>query len=329
MLTAAQQETRRHGVGSSDIGAVAGLSPYARPLDVWLVKRGLATVEESEAMRLGTALEPVIAGLYKREHVGPREILAAPGDVWRGTTDGTLAHPSEPWALATPDRVVCASDDPSVLPDPRAARLVEIKTVAWRSAHHWGEAHDEVPPWYRAQIEWQMLVTGVGVCDLAALIGGAELRVYRIERDPELAGMLLDIGRRFWRHVEEGSEPPVDGSESWRRHLEARFPRAAGGLLTATSDVEEIAARLASARAARAAAEAAEEIAANELRAAIGDAEGIEGRGWRATWKAPKAGAPRWKDIATALGAGDRPELVAQHTAAPSRRFLFTERTVQ
>ena len=326
MLTDAQKAKRRSGVGSSDIGAVAGLSPYARPIDVWLVKRGLAEVPETDAMRLGTALEPVIADLYAREHVGAQEILAAPGDVWRGTTDGTLAHPAEPWALATPDRVVCASDDPSVMPDPRAARLVEIKSVAWRSAHHWGEAHDDVPPWYRAQIEWQMLVTGVGVCDLAALIGGAELRVYRIERDPELAAMLFDVGRAFWRRVERGEEPPVDESESWRRHLEARFPRAAAGLLTATREAEEIAARLADARARRAAAEADEERAANELRAAIGDAEGIAGAGWKATWKAPAKGVPAWKSIAMELGAEGQPELVARHTAAPSRRFTFTDR---
>ena len=39
MLTAEQIELRKTGVGSSDIGAVAGLSPYASPLDVWLQNR--------------------------------------------------------------------------------------------------------------------------------------------------------------------------------------------------------------------------------------------------------------------------------------------------
>lgn len=319
MLTDAQKAVRRGGLGSSDIGAVAGLSPYARPIDVWLVKRGLAEVPETAPMRLGTALEPVIAGLYAREHLAPREILAAPGDVWHGTTDGTLAHPAEPWALATPDRVVCAGTMEIGI-----ARLVEIKSVGWRSARHWGTEHDDVPAWYRAQIAWQMAVTGVGTCDLAALIGGEELRVYRIERDAELEAMLLDVGRAFWRRVERGEEPPVDESESWRRHLEARFPRAAAGLLTATREAEEIAARLADARARRAAAEADEERAANELRAAIGDAEGIAGDGWRATWKAPAKGTPAWKSIAMELGAEECPELVAMHTAAPSRRFTFT-----
>lgn len=310
MLTPEQRELRKMGVGSSDIGAVAGLSPYASPLDVWLQKRGLATVEENEAMRWGTAMEPVIAQAYEREHLAEGEVVC---------TSGTVRHAEEPWILATPDRIVTDARF-------RPVRLVEIKTVSHRSAHHWGEAHDEVPPWYRAQIEWQMLVTGVTTCDLAALIGGAELRVYRITQDRDLAAMLVEIGRRFWGHVEAGTEPPVDGSPAWRSYLESRFPRVRGAIRPATPEAEAIAARWRDARARKDAAEADEERAANELRAQIGDAEGIEGDGWRATWKAPKAGTPKWKDIATALGAETQPELVAQHTAPPTRRFTFTEK---
>lgn len=323
MLTEEQQAVRATGIGSSEIGAIAGLSPYARPLDVWLVKRGLATVEENEAMRWGTAMEPVIAQAYERAHLTEGEHLFTPDSIWRDSVKGTLQHPAEPWILASPDRVVMRYDDRL---HGTKQRLVEIKTVSHRSAHHWGEAHDDVPPWYRAQVEWQMLVTGVTTCDLAALIGGAELRVYRLTHDPELAAMLVDVGRAFWRHVTDGTEPPLDGSESWRSYLESRFPSARWGLLTATHEVEEIADRWRDARARKDAAEADEARATNALRAAIGDAEGIEGAGWRCTWKAPKAGAPKWKDIAKALGAEEHPELIAAHTAPPSRRFTFTEK---
>ena len=322
MLTEAQRAIRATGLGSSEVGAVAGLSPYAGPMDVWLVKRGLAEVPETEAMRLGTALEPVIANLYEGEHLAAGEALKTAAEMWpREAPHGVLRHPREAWALASPDRVVATAGDRHA-----PARLVEIKSVAWRSAHHWGEAHDDVPPWYRAQVEWQMLVTGIGVCDLVALIGGAELRVYRLERDAALGAMLLDIGRAFWRLVERGEAPPVDASETWRRHLEARFARHGAEVLTATRDHEEIAARLADARARKAAAEADEERAANELRAAIGNAEAIAGEGWKATWRAPAKGAIAWKSIAVELGAEGRPEVIAKHTAAPARRFTFTDR---
>ncbi len=325
-LSALQLEVRRTGIGSSDIGAVAGLSPYATPLDVWLVKRGLATVPETDAMRLGTALEPVIADLYGREHLAAGEMLRYPRDVaWPILVAAdTVRHPSEPWILATPDRAVTVPRLAGEHPREAPVRLVEIKSVAWRSAHHWGEAHDDVPAWYRAQIEWQMLATGVTRCDLAALIGGAELRVYQIEHDPELARMLVGIGRAFWRHVERGEEPPVDASESWRKHLETRFPRAVGEILPAGARAEEIAERLADAGARGAAAERDYDRAANELRALIGDARGLKGTNWKATWSNAD-GSPRWKDIAKELGADTRPDLVAKHTAAPSRRFTFTK----
>ena len=56
MLTDAQKAVRRGGLGSSDIGAVAGLSPYARPIDAHCDATGLdrdawiaATLEEQGA----------------------------------------------------------------------------------------------------------------------------------------------------------------------------------------------------------------------------------------------------------------------------------------
>lgn len=323
MLTEAQKALRLTGITASEVGAVAGLSPYARPLDVWLVKRGLAEVPETDAMRLGTALEPVVADLYAREYVGHGERIATPAEVWPESEGGTLRHSEEPWIIATPDRVVFSYADG--IPGAYDARLVEIKTVSHRSAHHWGEAHDDVPPWYRAQVEWQMLVTGVEACDLVALIGGAELRVYRLTRDEELAAMLVDVARAFWRHVVEGTEPPIDGSESWRAYLEQRFRGGRGALLAATRAADEIAERLADARDRRVAAERDEELAANEMRALIGDADGVQGEGWRATWRTGAKGSPKWRDIACALGADARPELITQHTAAPTRRFTFTK----
>ena len=85
-----------------------------------------------------------------------------------------------------------------------------------------------------------------------------------------------------------------------------------------------IAERLADAGARGAAAERDYDRAANELRALIGDARGLKGTNWKATWSNAD-GSPRWKDIAKELGADTRPDLVAKHTAAPSRRFTFTK----
>lgn len=318
-LSPEQQKVRATGLGSSDIGAVAGLNPWTSPLDVWLVKRGFATVAETPAMRLGTRMEPVVADLYSEEHLPDGEMLALPSQVWEGSVHGTLRHPAHAFALASPDRAVIRG---ALAQPDRVTRLVEIKTASIRQAHHWGTEHDAVPDWYRAQIEWQMEVCGVDVADLAVLLGGAELRVYRIHRDPELAARLLEIGREFWRHVETGTEPPIDGTESWRRYLEDRFPRHRTPLKLASREATGWARQLAEARATIEAAEAAKAEAENHLRAAIGDAEGVEGEGWRATWKTPASGSVDWKGLAESLGA--TPEQRTQFTRPASRRFLFT-----
>lgn len=320
-LSEAQRAVRATGIGSSEIGAVAGLSPWAAPIDVWCVKRGLAEVPETDAMRRGTALEPVVADLYAAEYLVQGERLYTPDCVWRDSTEGTLRHGAEPWILASPDRVVIRYDDHLRVVD---RRLVEIKTASFRTAHHWGAGHDQVPPWYRAQIEWQMLVTGVRTCDLVVLFGVDDLRVHRIEADDELAAQLVAIGRAFWCCVERGEEPSVDGTESYRSYLEQRFPRAWVPLEPAPPEAEDVARELADARRELEAVEQRVARAENQLLALLGEREGFVGRGWKATWKAPAAGSVSWKAVAEALGAKDRKDLITANTAAPSRRFRFT-----
>lgn len=39
-----RQELSRHGIGASEIAAIAGLNPYASPWGVWPAKTGQSTV---------------------------------------------------------------------------------------------------------------------------------------------------------------------------------------------------------------------------------------------------------------------------------------------
>ena len=317
-LTPEQLAFRLTGVSASEIGAVAGLSPYQSALDIWLIKRGLVTVEENRAMRMGHALEPIVADLYAAD-LDPAESLAMPDVVWPDSVNGTVRHSAHQWVLASPDRVV--------LRDGQPVRLVEIKSVSARMAHHWGEREDDVPAGYRAQIEWQMIATGIDNCDLVAWINGwdgPEVRTYRLTRDVGLSAMLLEIGRRFWACVEEGVEPPVDGSEAWKEHLKRRHPRVERDIATAAPEQEVLARELLDLKAEEKRIAARVETLENQMRAAIGAHEGMDGEGWRATWKAPSAGVPAWKTIAMKLGAEAQPELVAEHTAPPGRRFLIS-----
>ena len=68
-LTDEQLAMRRQGIGSSDITAILGVSPYAdhTPISVLMDKRGLVhrkPEDETPAMRLGHMLEDVAATMY-------------------------------------------------------------------------------------------------------------------------------------------------------------------------------------------------------------------------------------------------------------------------
>lgn len=307
MLTDAQRALRRTGVGGSEIGAVAGLSPYATALDVWRAKVEGLEIEETPAMRRGRLLEPAVAEWYAEETGA--ELL--PGE--------TLRHPSREIVIATPDRIAVLG---------REQRVLEVKTTNFRMLSEWGEPDtDEIPQTYLCQVQWQLAVTGLARADVAALIGGDEFRVYHVAFDAELFGMLADTAERFWRdHVTTRRPPPLDGSDSCAEWIRARFPRDGGNELAATPDAECWADTLFDVRRRTAILEAEEQEAVNHLKALMGDASVLRGNGWRVTWKTAKESVKTdWEAVARALDAP--PELVARFTTTKpgSRRFLPTQ----
>jgi putative phage-type endonuclease len=197
---------RQSGLGSSDAAAALGISPYTSPLSLYLMKIGAAPpVAENSAMRWGTRLEPIIAEAYSEE--------SGHGFV---AEQQFLRSPERPWMLATLDRV---RDD---------GRIVELKCVGTRSAHLWGEpGSDEVPDFYLCQVMHQLIVAGADVADVAALIGGNDLRVYTIRRDDAVAARIVAVEEEFWSHVQRRDPPPVDPARDGSA-LARLWPRAEG-----------------------------------------------------------------------------------------------------
>jgi putative phage-type endonuclease len=181
-------ELRRGVLGASEAAAALGVSPYQTPVELWQRKVGLMNdQDESEAMRWGNLLEPVILAEY--QHRTGRVVAA---------TQEFRVHPGYPCLAATLD---ARCED---------GRLVEVKTAnAW--AKEWGdEQTDEVPEPYLIQVAQQMAVTGAAVADVAVLIGGQRLKVYTVERNEGLIGRVVAGGLRFWGCVER-REPPTWG----------------------------------------------------------------------------------------------------------------------
>jgi putative phage-type endonuclease len=274
-LTEEQQQIRSTGIGASEVAALLGLNRYKSVVDIWARKLHLVPDEEcGEPARWGNRLEAVIADAYAEEEgIDPGLLVQL----------GTLRHPEHPLLLATPDRIRLNSGHLKAWD-----RNVQIKTASLRVADRWGEGEDDIPEEYLAQINAEMAVTGLDSTDLPVLIGGNEMRIYRIRADAEFQEMIIDEVERFWRnYVVPQRQPPVDGSERWGEFFKKRYPKDTRPLLPATDEARELLEALGRARRARELDEATEAEAINRLKNLCGDAAGIEGI---CTWRRTKDG---------------------------------------
>ncbi|MFE7395679.1 YqaJ viral recombinase family protein [Streptomyces sp. NPDC057557] len=178
-------------ITATEIAAVMGLSPWASRFSLWHKKAGLPTppFETNPAVEWGNRLEDAVAQKFADEH--PELELR---------TTGTWRHRDRDWQRATPDRI--AQD-----------RLVEVKTSPFGDG--WGPAgSDEIPIYYRCQVQWQLDTLGLGVCHVALLVSGHDYREYVIEYDETDAKVMRGAAERFLDDVRQGNRPPIDGADA-------------------------------------------------------------------------------------------------------------------
>jgi putative phage-type endonuclease len=216
-LTEKQHAERANGIGGSDAAAVLGLSRWRTPLDVYLAKKKPAEnrVAETEPMRWGTLLEPVVRQEFA-EKTG--RVITLP--------EGTIRHPKYPFMLAHPDGV---STD---------GRLYEGKTA--RSAEEWGESgSSQIPQEYCIQVQHYMAVMGLPVADVAVLIAGNDFRTYEIPADPEMQALIIEGEEAFWDRLEREEAPTPDFNAGGVLQLVRRlYPGTNGARVIATPDDE-------------------------------------------------------------------------------------------
>lgn len=318
---------RRKGIGGTDAAAILGFSPYATEHDVWLAKKGLAPEKrETEAMWWGRELEELVARRYS-EVTGFKLLNpeSPAGEKY------LVYHPEHPELIGSPDRLVVGQD-----------LGLEVKTASAFNADDFGRpGTDEVPKSHLIQCAHYMAITGFRRWDVAALIGGSDFRIYHINADAAVESAMIERLTEWWRRrIIEGEPPAVDGSESSERFLDARFPLHKAERLSADERANQIAREL------MASAEAEEQAAGQitfwtaKLKELIGDAEGMDGDGWRATWKSARGRTyTDWQAVArdihlAYLAECDRArarsieEFVASHTevGSGSRPWRFTTR---
>lgn len=190
-------------VGGSDIGAIAGLSPYESAITKWAKKTKQIPdeVKPSMAMRLGTILEAPILEIFAEENP-ELEIF----------TTGTWCHKEFNWQRSNPDGLYRKPDG--------TWGIIEVKF----SREYW----TEVPQHYRAQVLWYMNVFGIQEAKLVAL-AGSSYQEFDIEWDSFEASSLVASAHRFRSHVLENKMPDWDGSNSTLETVRAMNPNIEDG----------------------------------------------------------------------------------------------------
>ncbi len=277
-LTPEQLEFRKTRIGSSDIAAIAGLNPWSGPIDVWLEKMGKSTREQTAGSRLGNLVEACIAQVYAEDN--PTVSLFVP-------QPATFSHPERSWQAASPDRLCLVDGAPG--------RVLEIKLVGRRVAHHWD---DGTPVYVTTQALWQCDVSDLPEAHIAAAICGTEWHLDVVEWDEDTVGALRDVGERFYRdHMLTKRPPAIDASETWRDYFKDLHPRVTKPMAEASERESELARRWLQARRRKADADQAESLLQNQLIELVGDREGVRGEGWRLMLKQRKGTDKRVFDL--------------------------------
>jgi putative phage-type endonuclease len=307
--------TRPIGIGGTDIGAILGLSPYKTPLELWseLVSGDSPAHRDLLHLRYGQHTESFVAREYERV-----------SQMFTVKHEPTLFHKNHGYMFGHVDRFVL--DTPAVVDGAVTAQsLLECKTSSAFSKNDWGEpGTDQVPPLYLVQCAWYLAITECERADLAVLIGNGDFRVYTIERDMELEGLIISHAQHFWDEHVIGKKPPEpintqDAAILFPKEVQDLSIQANDSILQSIQEYKQVSAK------SQALSDECERLKL-EILNFMGHAEKlIHGSKTLATWKCAKAS----KRIDTKALVLAHPDIASAHTTTVlgSRRFLLKDAT--
>lgn len=282
--------------GGSDAAAIANMSVYRKPIDVFARVTGLRVEEEdSDPLFIGTELEPFVRKFAIRKFgwksLGPQKLRGVIRPYMRANLDDILEVDGE-------------------------RMLGEYKTANEWTVRLYGPTEtDEFPVDHHCQTQFYFRAKPeIERGWLVAFLGGLELRRYPLRRDDDMGRALVEIVDRFHTdHVLKGIPPPLENDDSTVRWLRERYPRHNGTMLPSTPAIDAVAEQLRIARDALELAKAQEKEARIELEKFIQDADGVIGNGWKVLFRANKDGTKTDHEaIVRELGVPE--ELIQKHT---------------
>jgi putative phage-type endonuclease len=226
------QYVRRQGVTASEIPAVLGIAntEYSSAFDLFVSKQtGQSFQPDTEAMSLGTFMEPYIADRFEAEH-----------DYLKLLPGGLYCHEDRPWQMATFDRLAVDMDKLGLDRDSGLDLILAPRDTTWASAmpvqiktsatmDEWGEPRTRsIPAPYLAQTIWEMDVQGADTAWVPVLFWkDRHVVTYIIERDEDIEAdieVMRIEAAGFLDRLKRDDPPPIDWSPATARALKAIHP---------------------------------------------------------------------------------------------------------
>jgi putative phage-type endonuclease len=214
---------RSRGIGGSDGAAIMGMNPHKTADQVYAEKKGeIPPAEDTERMEAGRRMEPVIAEWYA-DREGERI----------ANVNRILVHDKYDFIRANVDRRIVGKK--------KVLECKNVDSMVFRFGD-WGEEYtDQVPEYYYIQGHHYTLFPQFRQgCDLAAVVGGNRLKVYRFEYDQEIADMMIEVYAQFWKNFEKGIRPEPQNLTD----LQRRWKDTVDDAIEATPEIEEMARKL-------------------------------------------------------------------------------------
>lgn len=216
-------EERKTYIGASEIAAICGINSYDTPRHVWMVKKGLATVEDNLPMKIGRLLEDTVAQEFAKE-IGV--------NVRAFKRSGLVRQQTYEYFGCNPDRIWKDS-------------VIQIKTCNQYASGDFGKTGtDEVKDEYLIQVAWEMWICKKPKGYMPVLIGNNDFRWFAFEWNDTIQAIVkraAEEANTWWHDYYLKDElPPLMGHDKDTQIVTASYREHNDEFRTLTPEMEAI-----------------------------------------------------------------------------------------
>lgn len=191
------------GIGPKEVISIMGLSKYQSRMQLFLEKVGEVKKEKKEPSFLHDEMQRLLANEFRRQT--EKKVYFRPEVKRQAPLIGVQNY---------------------VVEEEDGTALLDVRTVSEFRKKDFDR--DDVPVDHLIRLHHNMKVFGYRKAYLAVLIGGRTFLHRTVEREEVICDTIVDACQQFWKHIEEGTMPELDGSTASEQYLKQRYPEGDG-----------------------------------------------------------------------------------------------------